>query len=36
MYGYYWEKIDVGHYWNLKGLSENLIKFAIMQKFIFK
>ena len=19
MYGYHWEKIDVGHYWDLKG-----------------
>ena len=21
MYGYYWEKIDVGHSWDLKGLT---------------
>ena len=32
MYGYHWGKIDVGHYWDLKGLS---LPWLFFKKFVF-
>ena len=37
MYGYHWEKIDVGHYWDLKGRVKKqnwTIIFGIQSSFL--